>query len=448
MVHPCPRVPALPRAALRAAICAVLACAALPAAAQPPVGPEDRATLERVALARARSDILASIRALRLRENVSVGDRAARDVLTDRALRQWARGLPRFALRQYSLAVVEVDARLSPEAARDGLLQIFRENAPTDASTGEEVELRRASEDWPVLWGTGTATAADLAQGNRPAGWEDVTLEGIELAKRAAAADARAALLETAGRVKLTNAYRLSEFLRASDEIRAAVESDLEKTGKLTLDLAGDQIAVAELRISINDLIRILSDVHARLYRGDEIRPADFREMALLSSTAELAAAGLAGPPGRTILKNRFAELELDAPDWVNRTISAVGRFDAPDGDRTTPDERVELARIDGISRLREQVEALRVQGDVSVAAMLGYKPELKDDVVLFLSGARTAGRPQRRADGGVDVTVELRLRRLWEILRRGMTRVEVDPPTASAPATAPSAAPATRPRE
>jgi hypothetical protein len=78
---------------------------------------------------------------------------------------------------------------------------------------------------------------------------------------------------------------------------------------------------------------------------------------------------------------------------------------------------------------LRKQVEALVIKDDVTVEQWLGYHPELKDDVVIFLSGARVADRGRVESDGTAEVRVELPLGRLWKIVRRGMQRVEVDPP-------------------
>ncbi|MCH9009781.1 MAG: hypothetical protein IIC21_04050 [Chloroflexi bacterium] len=62
-----------------------------------------------------------------------------------------------------------------------------------------------------------------------PLGWEDVTSEGRQLARSAAAADALHALLREAGRLTLTNIRRVSEFLATSDGVRNALLAALER---------------------------------------------------------------------------------------------------------------------------------------------------------------------------------------------------------------------------
>ena len=124
----------------------------------------------------------------------------------------------------------------------------------------------------------------------------------------------------------------------------------------------------------------------------------------------------------------KYHLIELDRPGWTASVLSAVGRYEAEAGDELTREQRIEFARLDGIDRLREKVEALAVRDGVTVTQLLAYRWELKDDVVLFLSGARVVGRPADKPDGTLVAKVELPLRRLWMIVRRGMKPIEVDP--------------------
>ena len=67
------------------------------------------------------------------------------------------------------------------------------------------------------------------------------------------------------------------------------------------------------------------------------------------------------------------------------------------------------------------------LQDGVTVSDFLGYHPELKDDVVIFLSGARVVGLVREDENGATSIRAALPLRRLWRILARGMDRVELD---------------------
>ena len=409
----------------------VLACA-LPAFAQGSLSAEDRSFLERLALAKARSDLLTQVYALPLADTLTVGAWAARDLSRDRTLRLWIRSQPRWqAARIYSDRTCDVDVCLTATALGDQMEQLRQ--APDDDQPLNAVDLRRAAQKWPTVWGTGMAALAEGPRSHKPPGWEDVTQEGIEVARRAAEADARHALLDRAGEMPVTNARQLREFLTSSDDVRTAVLKAFERSAEVHAEFELDQVAVAEARIGIIQLIRILTDVHREYYRGELFHAADFRDMALHTSGEFISATGLAVPPSHMVLQARYQPIELDAPEWATTSLAAVGHYEPDDEIPLAADAKPEAARLDGIDRLRQLVEALVIQKDVTVEQFLGYHDELKDDVIIFLSGTRTAGPPRKLEDGGVAMPVELSLRRLWLIVRRGMRAVEVDVPEEAA---------------
>ncbi len=411
-----------------------------PAAADGPAtltGPQQN-VLTQVALGKARTELLDRLRALPLRGDTNVGTWLTGDAELERALRQWVRARPRMGpVRLYSDGVCELDVRIRPDELRDRLTDLLRGYSGEPPRGLGTTELRAAAERWPLLVATGRSTLAEHALGERPAGWENITAEGLELARGAAEADAFHALLDEAGRLKVTNARRLREFLDASDTIRGAVANALRREAAVKVDFESDQVAVARVRIGMRELIRLLTRVHDEQYQGDQFAAADFREMTLLAGQAELTASGLATPPERTVLRSKYAPLEYNAPVWAKETRTATGRFVPRAGETLDAAAQEEAARIDGVDRLRRQVEALVIQKDVTVATFVGYHQNLKDDVVLFLSGARPTARATSLPDGGVEVPVELPLGRLWEIVRRAMKLEEVEPPpaTTSAPA-------------
>lgn len=414
--------------------------AGLPAPAQSPPTPEQQTRLEAVALAKARTEAYRRLGALPCGPDLTLGDGLVGHVDLDRALRQWVRARPRHgAVRLYSDGVCECDVRLAPEEIRD---QLGRSAADHPHPEWNADRLDRLAADWPPIHVTGRATLDEIAAASGPAGWEDVTAEGQELARAAARADAQAALLTEVGRLKVTHARRLHEFFDSDPAVRAAVREELERVTAARVELAPDQLAVVEVRVSLRDLLRIVTRVHQEHYRGADFEAADFRQMVLLANREEMSATGLAPPPARTILTTRYEPLELDVPPWAAATLTALGRYEPTDTE--SPDEatRREAARLDALDRLYAQMTKLVIKDDVTVGAFLSYHSELKNDVALFLSGARPAGRPVTKPDGTTELKVDLPLRRLWEILRRAMTVEEVEPPVLppSTPPTAPGA--------
>ncbi len=404
------------------------------AAAQPapePLSPAEQRELETVALARARTQLLERISAMPLGSEHTVATWLMQDVDLDRALRLWVRSRPRHGnARTYGDQTCEADVRLEAADLAARLVELLEQHPQSAAPLRLTAEgIRSAARQWPSLQVTGRAELTRDAARGQPPGWEDVSHEGQELARGAATADAYAALLSEAGRLKMTATRRLDEFLGSSPPVRDAVRAELQRVAKTRVEFAPDQIAVVEARISLRDLIKILVRVYQEVYRGTEFEETDFSEMVLYAGTSELAATGLASPPLQTRLPPRPRTVDLDVPEWAATTLTAVGRYEPAEGEVSEAEARREAARLDGIDRLWQQLEKLVIQKDVTVAAFLSYHQELKPDVAVFLGGARAVGNPRTLPGGTVEVQVELPLRRLWEIVRRKMRLEEVEPP-------------------
>lgn len=411
-----------------------------PAAAQsgggadpPPVkhGEVDRTYLERVALGRARSRLATRVYALPLVDRQTIGGWAAQSPSLDRALRSWLRTIPKSGpVRIYSDGTSDVDVRLTPEILSAHLAELRDAQKDPPAPPLTDAQLHSTSNGWTEMVCSGSAAIEDQNERTKKyPGWEDVSADGVQLCRQAALADAWAALLEQAGRLKVTPARRLDSFLGSSEKVHDAVREALMKAAAAKIEFGADQVAQAEIRISIPDFIRILTQVHQDAYEGDEFKGSDFREMALNSNLSELRATGLATPPGRYRLSGRYELIELDAPGWAKSDLVGVGAYTTEDADAQPEDTQVELTRLDGANNLRRQAEALIVRPGITVAEYLSLHQELKDDVVLWLAGTHIVGKPQRSADGALKARVELSAVRLWQILRRGIHPVEVEAP-------------------
>ena len=250
-----------------------------------------------LALARARTALLEQVRALPLGEGLTVGQWTGRSIALDRSLRRWIRQRgPCVPARVRADGVCEVELRLAPAALRDHLRQ---EPAPEAGPVEDAV-----GGTWPVLRAIGTALAVESLPADCPPGWEDVTCKGRALAERAALAEARHALLEQAGQLRVTPAYRLREFLDSGPAVWAAMHEAISQRGVATVHHEVDQVCEAELRFDVPTLARIAAQVHADVYDGDAFTADDFRDMMLSAGAGQLSARGLAPPPGRCILRN------------------------------------------------------------------------------------------------------------------------------------------------
>lgn len=408
-----------------AVLAAAFATASMRAQSAADLTPAQRAALESIALGRARTALLAHVRTLPLSDKQDLGEWTATAAELDRALWSWVRSRPRYGQsRLYSDGACEVDLHFEPEALRDQLLGWLADETLRIAARLEPAAVRRAADRWTPAWFTGAAEPAERDQSGRPAGWEDVSNAGLELARAAAAADAHAALFSEVGRVRLSAASRVREFTERDEATRAAVRAKLERAAALTVAFEPDQVAVATARLSLADLVRLLGEVQSATPSASASSAFDFAEIVMQANRATIEAVGLAPPPRDARLTGRTRWEAVDPPAWVSTTLTAVGRSPSDAG----RDEAAGAARMAAIDALREQVEALTIQDDMTVAQFVEYHQALKPDIVLFLSAARPVGGPRLLASLAVEQRVELPLSRLWEIVRRAMTPVERPP--------------------
>lgn len=389
---------------------------------QPASQPADerRGGLERLALLKARGALFEQILLLPLKEELAVDAWTARNLDLERELRAWVGLQPRHGpARFYSDGACEVDLRLEPTTLRQHLAALGRKYRLLDGDPLRESDLEAAAHTWPVLWSTATAGADELRRTNAMIGWEDVTPEGVELARRAAMADAIHALLEKAGGHKISSARRLREFLDCSDAVRENVRRAVAQAAALEVQFAPDQVATSKAALPLAELIRILVETQRTHYQGEEFRTVDFREMSLFLEPGELTATGLAVPPTRCLVHWRPETPATDGPAWRGLRLDAVGRYEAAETqEKIEVARRVELARLAAIDDLRQQVDLLALPNGEPARTVLAAQPELENDLSIYLNGARIVQQTEPDADGSLEIRVELPLHRLWTLLR------------------------------
>lgn len=399
----------------------------------------EREFLENLALARARTKLSGRMEALPLTGDLTVGRWAAQNPGRERKLRLWARSLPRVGpVRIYSDASCDVDVCLSPSALAAAILEISAADGRTAAGVSAD-EVRMAVASWPELWASGSSELVEMTSLRAPAGWEDVSAEGIVLAEQAAVADAVHALLEKAGGLRVTAARRLKIFLD-SEDIYEPLFQAVKSAAKVVVEATPEQVAVARIDIGMTEFIRILTEVHQAHYRGSDFHAPDFRDMTLGNNEPRLDAVGVAVPPERYRLRERTSPRAADQSAWAEQMLSATGRCLPSPSDQLGYEERLESARIEAYEALRRQAEALVVSRNVTVGLFLESHPELQDDFALFLSGARVRvvrsdESVSTAPEGAVFVQADLHLARLWKIVTRGVKSGAADSPSKARPA-------------
>lgn len=417
---------------MRASLCGLVALH-LPTGvvAQAPTAVNEK-RLEALSLARARTLLLERAAELPLLGDEALGDWIAARKPVERALRLWSRNIPRHGrARRYDDGVVESDIRLEPMVLVDHLLATVVtpevDLSPEDRQHAES-RLRAAAQRWPVLWVTGRAAPEPDAAG-AIAGWEDVSRTGVEAARAAASDDALAALWAATQRLPIDDKRTVGGFINTAPAIRDPVRQQARHEARLRVEYAPERFALAHAELPLRELLRILTRVHQEHYTGTEYAAADFRQMILRQSAETLSAVGVGMPPEDTLIQPRLVPRVLDVPTWSNTTLVASGHYRPAGDDNPAPDARAQAARLDALAALYGRVAELEVQPGTTVAAYLGYHQDLKSDVALLITAARTVEGPRATEGGRTEVTVALPLERLWQIVRRKMIAQEAEPP-------------------
>lgn len=391
--------------------------------------PQERRALEQLALADARTTLQQAIEALPVMGDVHVGDWTAASWDRTRALRVWIRSQVRHgSARFYSDGVCEVDVHVAPTALSKTLSRWVEDAALAEASPRLSTsQVRSAARRWLDVWGTGRASRTTLTRSRKPLGWQRVTHEGIELARRNAAQDAIAALMLEAGRLPLSDTEQLADFFASSDAVRAAVRAGLDQRASIDVEYDADPAATAVAEIDLRELLAVLTEVHQRLYRGSDVAVADFRALVMRVDAERLTAMGLADPPTGSVLALPERGPGVAPPSWSATTLRENGHFQPPPAEEIAERAQRVAARLDAIDALSQRVAGLSLSERVTVAEFLAYHQELKSDVVLFLSSARVVRFVAATETLPATAAVELPLQRLWEILRRRVTTVRDD---------------------
>jgi len=374
--------------------------------------------VQRLALARARHELLRQCTALPLQPGATVGAWAAKNPARDRTFLRFIESLPPCqppsCYRDLSCDVVVV---LTPQALYAQLQQLEHQYPPVGAAAGRLPDAAEVVSKWPILWGIGTAYPSEEAVSSGKENWEDVRADAIEAISRAAAADARHALLEAVRHLPATRARKVREFLDTDPEITRAVLRAFERLAATTVNFESGHVASAAARIEVVRLIEILTDTWRQYYRGDLFNPDDFGQMALLLPATEISAVGVAFPARQMLLAPAIPPCGQPTPDWAEVPLTATGICPPADARRLGPEAAAEAARRAALSRLSEQVKTLALVDGRTVGALLAEYPELHLDLTSFIEGACPLGSPSTTADGAVELSVTLSARRLWLIL-------------------------------
>lgn len=313
--------------------------------------------------------------------------------------------------------LLELDAWM-PISALDGTLATVIQRRFENVDGLLPMAITWARSNPPAILATGQYLPSSGLVNEHP-GWRHCSPWQMALAARAAAADARAAMLVRLGYCRTSDGQELGFILHREKKLRAAISSLLnyapvaepmfERTGVC-------RVAMTLTRLELVTLLREASRAvegfggRGLLGLGDPPTPDD------------LAAEGYAvAPPLPNIhqppLKKRT---EPPPPEWAHRFLVVQGAGRAPSDtiDEASRDEWAErAARIEAYRQLWRQIEDLPLDDGETIGLRMHKDPKLISELSSLGRFMADTGKPLHANDGAITISTGVHLQIVWRML-------------------------------
>jgi len=409
------------------------------------MSPEKRREFaEQAAIADGYRQLRLKIGAMKVDNSQTVGDIAAGSSAMAIALRRLVAKAERVgSTRYYSNGDAEVDLKLSLRPGLEGLLKAESVESVGTATRplNLDARIKEAEAEQVTVTGFGSAPTDDEltdppgwpgakdAGDLPPPGWANVQAAGFQAAERAAELDALEHLGRQIEQLRMERSRTVGDWAAAVPAVAQGLRRPFSGVRLTKSEYLPEQVCRIYAEVDIPAVITRLKQLRGQVDPKVDVTDSDVDGIARLSTVERLRAAGYGLPPASLLRQNPYAVVELDEPEWAKQSLRATAAGSIPRLDSSEDrliDLAVQDARIAAQLRLAEQMDTLELPGGGKVQAFLSSHENLSEDILRFLSGARTIEGPTiDRGARRVSLTLELPLERLWLILRQAIPAVE-----------------------
>jgi hypothetical protein len=222
--------------------------------------------------------------------------------------------------------------------------------------------------------------------------WQSVGPQARLMALRAARLDALRKLAERIKGLRLTSRTQVRDFMAASDEITAEMDTLLVGAEEIGSYLHNDElIAEVTMRVPTEQVITTIKALYSRRFKDDDpddTRGHDIENVVKTVVKRDFEATGEGVPPVQYLRKyNETAALPL--PDWSMGPLEAQG--EATDPAIETSQGKLKAARaaeLDAKRKLAERIVGLTLQGNTTVRDFVTQHDDLTGMVDALIVNA------------------------------------------------------------
>ncbi len=228
------------------------------------------------------------------------------------------------------------------------------------------------------------------------------------LARRAAEADCYRKLAETVYGVQITSDTYVRDFVAESDEIRTGVDTFVKGIRLGPPRYYDDGVCEVDAEVTVAKLVTKLKEIHATHYEGNTVTSTDFQNIQERVKTDVIRVTGCGAPR---------PELPPDLPFGVEEIITPLPSGYAPTMSvpaiwkTVGPQARLmaeRAARVDGMRKLLEQIQGLRLTSDTLVRDFVTESDEISARAQGIVVGAVQVGKYLHTDELIVEVTMEV----------------------------------------
>lgn len=428
-----------------AVLCLAAAAAAAPALSQPMTAGQDKLMSKRAAQVDAYRKLTEQIKGLRIDANTYVRDYVAESDQVQSALDAFIKGLKIDGMPRYLPdGTCEVDVQVTLQQVMQGLKRIHLDY-PDKKRTRMSFDQMGQYTKKTVFRATGVGVPpSQKAESPAPKGvsmktqgipgWENVTTQGRLLAERGALTDARRNLAETVKGLRISGNTYVKDFAVLNDQVQTSLNTfmaGIKESGPYRY--LPDGICEVDVEVTIQDVVKQLNTIRTHYYAGfpprSVFRDIRFEQILSWGPPKVIRATGNGAVPGKGYLKDaspgaaggamRPAGSAAAMPPWATQTVKATGTGVPREGALGTA-ARLEAERAaEAVARrnLVEKVHGVRIDAQTTVQDYVTVNDRVQAEVSRYLAGARLVGEPVIMPDGTIEVTMELPLDGLWQIV-------------------------------
>jgi len=385
------------------------------------------------------------IKGLRITSSTFVKDFVAEDDRIETELRAFLRGAREVPPpRYYADGACDLDMEVTLEWVVTTLKELHTRYYKGDKVKATDFEQMTQTNHRTVIrvTGSGAPPSDDMPPPDEPGeggetppargipyGWENVLPQGRLMARRAAEVDGMRKLAERIHGLQITSSTFVKDFVAEDDRIQTDLNTFLRGVRKGEPRFHPDQICSVECTVTLEEVITTLKELHTRYYKGDKFKAADFEQITQRVATKEISETGNGVPPPKYIRGPETESVGVQMPDWVGQTIRATGHGVPPADMKGTAQGKLMAARAaeeDAKRKLAEQLDGVLINSSTTVRDFVAQHDDIRTDMSTFLAGAQAVGDPEYDEEGTAAVTVELPLRRMWDIVSVRMTVTQI----------------------